>query len=117
MHFMVNFVKDNLQSELVSSLYKADQIESLLSESWGWSWGWGSRRGAWWPPGGSRRGPGGSWGRSNTLTLLLLLLLLLPGPVWSRDLSDGQALPGLLGQLVILEQLREQFHALGQNLI
>ena len=33
MHFMVNFVKDNLQSELVSSLYKADQIESLLSES------------------------------------------------------------------------------------
>merc|ERR1712198_503481 len=33
MHFMVNFVKDNLQSELVSSLYKADQIENLLSES------------------------------------------------------------------------------------
>ena len=33
MHFMVNFVKDNLQSELVSSLYKAEQIESLLSES------------------------------------------------------------------------------------
>jgi len=33
MHFMVNFVKNNLQSELVSSLYKADQIENLLSES------------------------------------------------------------------------------------
>jgi len=33
MHFLVNFVKDNLQSELVSSLYKQDQIESLLSES------------------------------------------------------------------------------------
>eukprot|EP00092_Neocalanus_flemingeri_P057943 GFUD01068972.1.p1 GENE.GFUD01068972.1~~GFUD01068972.1.p1 ORF type:complete len:796 (-),score=244.60 GFUD01068972.1:393-2726(-) len=33
MHFMVNFVKDNLQSELVSSLYKADQIENLLCES------------------------------------------------------------------------------------
>ena len=30
---MVNFVKDNLQSELVSSLYKAEQIETLLSES------------------------------------------------------------------------------------
>ena len=30
MHFMVNYVKDNLQSELVSSLYKADQIENLL---------------------------------------------------------------------------------------
>jgi len=33
MHFMVNFIKDNLQSSLVSSLYKADQIEALLSES------------------------------------------------------------------------------------
>jgi len=33
MHFMVNYVKDNLQSELVSSLYKADQIGTLLSES------------------------------------------------------------------------------------
>merc|ERR1719486_1908037 len=33
MHFMVNFVKDNLQSELVSSLYKAEQVQSLLSES------------------------------------------------------------------------------------
>jgi len=33
MHFMVNYTKDNLQSELVRSLYKADQIESLLSES------------------------------------------------------------------------------------
>merc|ERR1712083_633545 len=29
MHFMVNYVKDNLQSELVSSLYKADQIEHI----------------------------------------------------------------------------------------
>jgi len=33
MHFMVNYIKDNLQSELVSSLYKADQIENLLCES------------------------------------------------------------------------------------
>jgi len=33
MHFMVNYVKDNLQSELVSTLYKAEQIENLLSES------------------------------------------------------------------------------------
>lgn len=33
MHFMVNYVKDNLQSELVSSLYKADEIANLLSES------------------------------------------------------------------------------------
>ena len=33
MHFLVTYVKDNLQSELVSSLYKADQIENLLSES------------------------------------------------------------------------------------
>jgi len=33
MHFLVNFVKDNLQSELVSSLYKQEQIEGLLSES------------------------------------------------------------------------------------
>ena len=33
MHFMVNYVKDNLQSELVSSLYKADKIENLLCES------------------------------------------------------------------------------------
>ena len=33
MHFLVNFVKDNLQSELVSSLYKQDQIQVLLSES------------------------------------------------------------------------------------
>jgi len=33
MHFMVNYTKDNLQSELVRTLYKADQIESLLSES------------------------------------------------------------------------------------
>ena len=33
MHFLVNFVKNNLQSELVSSLYKAEEISSLLSES------------------------------------------------------------------------------------
>ncbi len=33
MHFLVNYIKDNLQSELVSSLYKQDQIEALLSES------------------------------------------------------------------------------------
>ena len=33
MHFLVNFTKDNLQSELVSHLYKAEAIESLLEES------------------------------------------------------------------------------------
>ncbi len=33
MHFLVNFVKDNLQSQLVSSLYKQEQIDQLLSES------------------------------------------------------------------------------------
>jgi dynamin 1-like protein len=33
MHFLVNYVKDNLQSELVSQLYKPDQIEDLLQES------------------------------------------------------------------------------------
>jgi len=33
MHFLVNYVKDNLQSELVSSLYKQEQIDQLLSES------------------------------------------------------------------------------------
>ena len=33
MHFLVNYVKDNLQSELVSSLYKQEEIASLLSES------------------------------------------------------------------------------------
>ena len=33
MHFLVNFVKNNLQSELVSSLYKQEEISSLLSES------------------------------------------------------------------------------------
>jgi dynamin 1-like protein len=33
MHFLVNNVKDQIQSSLVSSLYKADQIETLLSES------------------------------------------------------------------------------------
>lgn len=33
MHFLVNYVKDNLQSELVTHLYKSDQIDSLLNES------------------------------------------------------------------------------------
>jgi len=33
MHFLVNFVKDNLQSELVTHLYKHDQFNDLLSES------------------------------------------------------------------------------------
>ncbi len=33
MHFLVNFVRDNLQSELVGALYKQDAIEALLSES------------------------------------------------------------------------------------
>ncbi|XP_062527843.1 dynamin-1-like protein isoform X12 [Bombyx mori] len=33
MHFLVNFVKDNLQSELVTHLYKSDQAESMLNES------------------------------------------------------------------------------------
>ena len=33
MHFLVNFVKNNLQSELVSSLYKQEEISTLLSES------------------------------------------------------------------------------------
>lgn len=33
MHFLVNYVKDNLQSELVTHLYKHDQFDNLLSES------------------------------------------------------------------------------------
>nr|CAG4643752.1 EOG090X01UE [Lepidurus arcticus] len=33
MHFMVNHVKDQLQSELVSRLYRTEQIDSLLEES------------------------------------------------------------------------------------
>ena len=33
MHFLVNHVKDNLQSELVTHLYRTDQIDVLLSES------------------------------------------------------------------------------------
>jgi len=33
MHFLVNHVKDNLQSELVSHLYKQEEINKLLSES------------------------------------------------------------------------------------
>ncbi|CAN7939605.1 unnamed protein product [Ixodes hexagonus] len=33
MHFLVNFVKDNLQSELVTHLYKHDCFDQLLAES------------------------------------------------------------------------------------
>ncbi|BES90844.1 unnamed protein product [Nesidiocoris tenuis] len=33
MHFLVNYVKDNLQSELVTHLYKSDAAEELLNES------------------------------------------------------------------------------------
>ncbi|PAA71346.1 hypothetical protein BOX15_Mlig022330g1 [Macrostomum lignano] len=33
MHFLVNYAKDNLQSELVSKLYKSEQVDSLLQES------------------------------------------------------------------------------------
>ncbi|CAH1393445.1 unnamed protein product [Nezara viridula] len=33
MHFLVNYVKDNLQSELVTHLYKSDHAEELLNES------------------------------------------------------------------------------------
>lgn len=33
MHFLVNFVKDNLQSELVTHLYKSDNADKLLNES------------------------------------------------------------------------------------
>lgn len=33
MHFLVNYVKDNLQSELVTHLYKSDHAEQLLNES------------------------------------------------------------------------------------
>ena len=33
MHFLVNYVQDNLQSELVSRLYKQEEIDKLLSES------------------------------------------------------------------------------------
>lgn len=33
MHFLVNYVKDNLQSELVTHLYKADNADQLLNES------------------------------------------------------------------------------------
>ncbi|XP_068241852.1 dynamin-1-like protein isoform X5 [Palaemon carinicauda] len=33
MHFLVNYVKDNLQSELVKHLYRTDEIDSFLSES------------------------------------------------------------------------------------
>lgn len=33
MHFLVNFVKDNLQSELVTHLYKSENAEDFLNES------------------------------------------------------------------------------------
>uniref|UniRef100_A0A6B2EK68 dynamin GTPase n=1 Tax=Phlebotomus kandelakii TaxID=1109342 RepID=A0A6B2EK68_9DIPT len=33
MHFLVNYVKDNLQSELVTHLYKSDKAEEMLNES------------------------------------------------------------------------------------
>jgi dynamin 1-like protein len=33
MHFLVNFVKDNVQSELVTHLYKSEKAETLLNES------------------------------------------------------------------------------------
>ena len=33
MHFLVNFVKDQLQSELVSQLYKAEMLDAVLGES------------------------------------------------------------------------------------
>ena len=33
MHFLVNHVKEHLQSELVGQLYKHDKIERLLTES------------------------------------------------------------------------------------
>lgn len=33
MHFLVNNVQDNLQSELVGQLYKTEKIDALLTES------------------------------------------------------------------------------------
>lgn len=33
MHFLVNYVKDNLQSELVTHLYKQENFDILLKES------------------------------------------------------------------------------------
>lgn len=33
MHFLVNHVKDNLQSELVKHLYRTEEIDTFLSES------------------------------------------------------------------------------------
>lgn len=33
MHFLVNYVKDNVQSELVTHLYKSEKAEELLNES------------------------------------------------------------------------------------
>ena len=33
MHFLVNYVKNNLQSELLTHLYQRDQLDELLTES------------------------------------------------------------------------------------
>lgn len=33
MHFLVNYVKDHLQSELVGQLYKSQLLDMLLTES------------------------------------------------------------------------------------
>ena len=33
MHFLVNYVKDNLQSELVTHLYKSENADAFLNES------------------------------------------------------------------------------------
>lgn len=33
MHFLVNYVKDHLQSELVGQLYKPQLLDTLLTES------------------------------------------------------------------------------------
>lgn len=33
MYFLVNYVKDNLQSELVKDLYRTEEIDNFLSES------------------------------------------------------------------------------------
>lgn len=33
MHFLVNYVKDNLQSELVTHLYKSENADNFLNES------------------------------------------------------------------------------------
>jgi len=33
MHFLVNFMKEHIQSELVRQLYKHEQVDDLLTES------------------------------------------------------------------------------------